>query len=387
MRELSWRERLRYLVFCGVVTVALLSPYLLFIQANGGVGFYLEEASAWAARERERTPVVWPGLFDYPDGISDEAREGWIGSRAVAVVRDNSTAFWYYLEIALPLLALVVVAVSRDAFRPEWGRAAPKVAVVAILGVILNAGFLRSPLNSRLADPSVPHAIVIAWLLVAVPRMLRRPDLWKPAVQRWRQPIAALVVVAALLLGSVIVATESRNFERNLEVAGLTEGPRTALRQAGHVADTVRRDWELATWVDREDRPDLLTLAMYLNACTPAESRVFVQPYIPAVLALARRGFAGGHADLRPGFFTSEASQRLTLERLRRQDVPVALLETGDSLRNFRDSFPLITAYLDEQYQVAATHVFDERFGITLLLKRDVRPTHSFAALGWPCAS
>jgi hypothetical protein len=233
----------------------------------------------------------------------------------------------------------------------------------------------------------VPHAIIIAWLIVAVPRVLRRPDLWKPGARRWRAPLSAVITIGAVVLATVIVATLSRDFRRNLEVTGLAEGAAASVRQAENVARTVRRDWNLATWVERADRPDLITLAMYLNTCTPPAARVFVQPYIPAVLPMARRGFAGGHADLRPGFFTTEDAQRLTIERLRRQDVPVALLETGDALRNFRASFPLISAYLDAHYDVAATHVFDERFGITLLLRKTQRPNHTFSALGWPCMS
>jgi hypothetical protein len=124
---------------------------------------------------------------------------------------------------------------------------------------------------------------------------------------------------------------------------------------------------------------------MYLNACTAADTRVFVQSYLPQVLALARRGFAGGHADLRPGFFATDAAQALTVERLRRQKVPVILLESGDGYDSFREWFPFITAYLDEHYAIAGSHVFDDRFGITLLLRKDAHPRGRFAELDWPC--
>ena len=83
--------------------------------------------------------------------------------RADAGLRDNRVAWTYYFEIVLPLLALALLVLSRDGFRPLWPHAVPKIAIVGLLGVILDAGFLRSPLAARLADPSVPHAIVIAW--------------------------------------------------------------------------------------------------------------------------------------------------------------------------------------------------------------------------------
>jgi hypothetical protein len=135
------------------------------------------------------------------------------------------------------------------------------------------------------------------------------------------------------------------------------------------------------------DDPDsTMMLVSYLRQCTQPTDRVFMQHYLPQVTALAERGFAGGHADLRPGFFTSDEMQRLTIERLRRQRVPVALLGAGDGLGGFRDSFPLIARYFDERYRTAGEHDFDgRRFQIRLLVRADRTPTGSFAPLGWPC--
>jgi hypothetical protein len=106
---------------------------------------------------------------------------------------------------------------------------------------------------------------------------------------------------------------------------------------------------------------------------------------MPQVLALARRAFAGGHADLRPGFFNGPAAQELTVARLQRQAVPIVLLEAGKELENFRESFPIVTAYLDKTYRVAGTKEFDGRFGTTLLVRRDREPFGTYAPLGWPC--
>jgi hypothetical protein len=383
--ELPWSRRLRFAAIYGVVTIVLLSPYFLFVEANGGVVAYLEQASAWAARERDRTPVVWPGLFD-ESGSSDEEREGLSTIPAVASVRDNWVAWWFYLELALPFFALAVLAMSRQAARPEWRRAGPKIAVVAVLAIVLNAGFLRSPLEARLADPSVPHAILIAWLVVAIVRLLRQPDVWQPALRAWRVPLAAATAVVAAFFAAIFALTVSYDAYDKLDAANLTDSFTRPYRRAVAIAEYLRTDWELDALARREDRPQLVTLSVYLAECTGPHARILVQPYIPAVLPLARRAFAGGHADLRPGFFTSRSAQELTLERLRRQDVPVVLLETGDSLQNFRKSFPLITAWLDEHYVEAGTHLFDERYGITLLLRKELQPTHSFPELGWPCA-
>ncbi len=382
---LAWKERLRHGVLYVALTVLVLTPYLVFIQFQGGVAAYAEQTASWAARERQRTSVVWPGLLDYPDGVSEEARQTPAVVRPLWVVRDNATAWWYYLELLLPLLALAVVAVSRDGFRPDWPRARVKLAVVALLGIVLNAGFLRSPLEARLADPSVPHVILMAWLVVALPALFRAPASWAAAVLRWRVPVATALAVMAAPMAFVLAVTLTHGTYDRIDNAGLTEGPRRTWQGATSIARTLRADWQLDTWERRTSRPELITLAMYLNACTPPDARIFVQPYIPQVLALARRPFAGGHADLRPGFFTTVRDQQLVLARLRRQYVPVVLLATDDSLANFRQSFPLITAYLDEHYAVAGAHVFDGRFGVTLLIGRGEQAGGRFADLGWPC--
>ena len=383
LRAVPWRTRVRELLLYGALVAAVLAPYLVFIEINRGVAAYFRDATDWAAKDRERAPVVWPGLFDNPDGVSEAARSGALPARAIAVVRDNLVAWVFYTELALPVVALLLLAAAPDAFRPGWPQARAKLAAVAVIGIALNAGFLRSPLAARLADPSVPHAILLAWLLWAVVRLVR-PD----AAVRARLPYAPMRLAAAALplplFFTVGVAMTTDLYDR-LDASSLAGRPGRALERSAFIADTLREEWRIQTWVARDERPDLVTLALYLYTCTGPEDRIFVQPYIPQVLALARRPFAAGHADLRPGFFDTEDAESLALERLRRQSVPVALLETGDALENFRKAYPRITAYLDEQYRVAGTHVFDGRFGITLLIRRDLPLASQYSALDWPC--
>ena len=188
LTELRIVDRVRHAVIYGLLVAALVAPYFIFIQANGGLVSYFRQASAWAERDRAREPIVWPGLTDNPDGVSDAAKAGSV----VAAVRDNGDAWMYYLEILLPFLALLVLAVSRDGFRPEWPHARAKLAMVAVLALALDAGFLRSPLEARLADPSVPIVILIAWLLVAALRLVRGDESLVPALRPYRWPLRAV---------------------------------------------------------------------------------------------------------------------------------------------------------------------------------------------------
>ena len=383
LRRTDWSAAVREVAIYGLIVLALLTPYLLFIEWNGGLRVYLSQASAWAERDRERAPIVWPGLFDNPNGVSDAARTGGRVTRAIAVVQDNRTAFLYYLELALPFFALAVLALAPDAFRPSWPRAREKLVMVAVLAAVLDAGFLRTPLEARLADPSVPIVLLVAWLGVALPglavslRSRRAPESFA-----WWARLVALPAGAAMIAVIVIAMSD---FPDRLDSAAMTDRFGKPFERVSSVKRQVRDDWDLFSLDIRHDRPDLVTLALYVNACTAPTDRVLVQAYMPQVLALARRAFAGGHADLRPGFFKTDEAQRLVVERLQRQSVPIVLLETGDSLRGFRESFPMVTAYIDRHYHVAGSHVFDRRFGVTLLARQELVPSGTYEPLGWPC--
>ena len=378
---LTWRERVRHAVAYALLVLLLLAPYLVFIEMNGGVVSYFRQASAWAERDRARAEVVWPGLFDNPDGVSADAKDGSGVIRALGTLHDNSVAWLFYAELALPIVALLVVAVSRDGFRPDWPQARVKIATVAVLALILDAGFLRSPLGARLADPSVAHAILLAWLAVALAALVTgratfQP--WVPAAVAARGVIA--VCIASLLF--VAMVTSARDWEQRLDRASLLDGPGRTMRTMHHVAASIEQDWELP---GGSHPSGLMKLTRYLADCTKPTDRVFMQQYLPEVIALSRRGFAGGHADLRPGFFTSDDMQQLTVHRLQHQTVPVVLLATGADLDHFRESFPQVTAYFDRQYTAAGDRQLDERYRVHLLVANTATAHGRYEPLDWPC--
>ena len=385
LRDLSWGQRLKHAAIYGALVLVMLAPYLLFIQRNGGIGTYFQQASAWAARDRDRAPVVWPGLFDNPDGVSEATEKAFGIAKVVAAVRDNRVAWTYYTEIALPFFALFVLWASSDGGRPGWPRARAKLGMVAILAIMLVAFFLRSPLEARLADPSVPLAILVAWLIVAVPRLLVSLAALSPPAQTHAWAVRLAVGGGAAAIAFVLGAGLSHDFYDRLDRSSMVERVGKPFERAGQIAAQMRREWNLDTWTERDDTPDLITLARYVNACTAPGDRVLVQGYLPQVLALAQRAFAGGHADLRPGFFATEEAQRLTLARLKAQSVPIILLDNGQSYENFRSSFPLVMAHIDSEYRLAGTREFDGRFGINLFVRKNLTPARTWEPFGWPC--
>jgi hypothetical protein len=225
--------------------------------------------------------------------------------------------------------------------------------------------------------------VLLAWLAVAFHALTttRKGPIasWARPATAWRA--GAIACVTPVMFVSIVTA--AHDWQKRLDRASLVEGPGKAYRTAAHVVATVEDDWSLRPW--RAHPEGVMQLAVYLNACTRPTDRVFMQDYLPQVIALARRGFAGGHADLRPGFFTSSDMQRLTIERLQRQSVPVVVLATGDDLDHFRESFPLVTMYLDRMYAVAGDRALDDRYVVRVLTSKASRPTGHYAPLDLPC--
>jgi len=386
VQGIPWNVRFRQAAVYALLVLLLVAPYLAFISVNGGVGMYFRTALAWAERDRARAEVVWPGLFDNPDGVSDEAAAG----DPLAVVQDNYVAWTYYGELALPFAAMIVLTLSPTAFRPSWPNAVAKIGMVAVLGLVLDAGFLRGPLEARLADPSVPHAVLLAWLLTAVYGLLFRPELLRPSLQRalqrapLRVALRASVVVVAVPVVVFLWITASKDGYDRFDKANMVEGPRNALERMDRIWGAARASFPGAV-ESSTDLESTITLARYVRECTAPTDRVFMQHYLPQVAALAERGFAGGHADLRPGFFTSEEMQRLTVERLERQSVPVAFVGGGPTWGGFRESFPIVVRYFDAHYRSVEERRFGSGDSVRLLVRIDRQPVRTFELLGWPC--
>jgi hypothetical protein len=121
--------------------------------------------------------------------------------------------------------------------------------------LILDAGFLRSPLAARLADPSVPLAILVAWLAVALPQVFRAARWnWPAGGPAWAPGTIALVLSAPIVF--TLASGMTDDFYRRLDKAGLTDRFGKGFERASGVARQLREDWRLETWVTREDRPE-----------------------------------------------------------------------------------------------------------------------------------
>jgi hypothetical protein len=122
----------------------------------------------------------------------------------------------------------------------------------------------------------------------------------------------------------------------------------------------------------------------YLQRCTAPTDRLLVSGPYPDVFVLGRRGFAGGHIAFQEAFFTSDADQALTLERMHRESVPFVVLPLDDQATFARD-FPKVLAHVERGYEAMADMPAEGLTGIRIMVERS-RPRRGVdAATGWPC--
>src|SRR6185436_16018171 len=129
-------------------------------------------------------------------------------------------------------------------------------------------------------------------------------------------------------------------------------------------------------------------VADYLRSCTRPTDRALVIADSPEVATFASRPFAAGQATFRPGFYTLDVDQRLMLERLRRQSVPVVLTDDQEDYeQNFASGFPIIHAYLTEQYTLAGELPALTGGPMRVFVRRTRQPTGTYGVTGLPCFS
>src|SRR5258705_265227 len=138
----AWKTSLREVAIFTACLVALLLPYLIYVQAYGGLWLYFRNGVEFSQREALRQWHVWPRV------VGDE--------------RPLESAFVYELYV-LPIIALGMLLATRA--RETWRAVAARIAPVAVVALFVDFSFIRDPLNTRLADAIVPAVLLGAWLL------------------------------------------------------------------------------------------------------------------------------------------------------------------------------------------------------------------------------
>jgi hypothetical protein len=349
----------RFALYAGGVAV-LLAPWAVWVQYYQGLIAYFEMGVAVSRREADISLLRdWPQL-QFADGLTTTA---------------NLQAWLYYLFWSLPVIAVAIAVVRRVARRERWAGESVAVVGVAMLALALDATFLRNPLETRLADATVPAALLAAWLLSLVWTMQARLAI----------RLMARVAAAALLAFTTVAIWRIGDVTEKLDEVGAFEDDLEHVQQ--HTAAVVSA--LTSPEVDARKLPSrvsagLVPFLRYVGRCTEPNDRLLVSGPYPDVFVLSRRGFGGGHIAFLEKFYHSDADQELTLKRLQRQSVPFVVLPLDDQ-DAFARSFPKVLAHITAAYDLLADIPVDGLKGVRILVDRARTRSGTDGETGWPC--
>jgi hypothetical protein len=361
----DWRRVRRVLLDYAIALVVIMSPYLLFVQWTEGVMEHLHEAVEFAKGEAHQRFITPPG---FPFWTSANGFMSW--SRLDAAV------FLFYAAHVLAVLCLLLV-VRAKAMQPER-----KPAVAAGLAMLLMylVVVLRHPIDSRIRDVGALLAIMGAWALA---------ESWQRASSAAQTGWSRRAMATAAPLGIAVVLTVGSVANTWIlgEVATRLQETRVAdgFGTIQHTIQVVEQTGTVWPWERFWPAGEMPPAVRYLNACTAPDDAVLITWAAPEYYYFAQRRFGAGHAlFLPPDAFTTPHDQQRMLKRIRRERIPVVLI--NESRRDeFAKAYPEVDRYISGEY-VPVGH-FDIRDGshITVAVGREFKSTGTYEEEGWPC--
>jgi len=209
--------------------------------------------------EGPQVSVVNETMLGQLGRVASQRGAGWL---TVLLKRENAIAWMYLLFTWVPVLVLVFLVVGW--LRPSWGfhsgqMAAPVVMAATVLSVATNQGFLRDPLDVRLADASAVTLILAAWLVGRFNPTLSMPRAGLPGQRRalWPRSAIAAMVMMTIAIGAagatLLSAAELGGLHRVLEKARVVEGPRIMARGARQTMSDLNTQPPIDGWLASGD--------------------------------------------------------------------------------------------------------------------------------------
>ena len=289
----------------------------------------------------------------------------------------NAVAWLYWLFVTLPVVALVVVGVTRVRGRPT-GRAAletPKILAVALLCLVAQRALLRDPIESRLADAAGPTAILAAWLL----------GRWLAGgAARSTVPLALRAAAAATVMGITWLSIQGvADVRGHVGRTELLSGPAATIGRLNRVLSDLAVTPPIDLWAPAGSARDGRAIVRYVHECTAPTDRLVVTWFVPDAYFYADRGFSAGQLFWFEHYHDSPEDQRAAIDRIRGDSVPIVI---SRDTPKFLSDFPLVHDYVVDNYDLAATLRFGEAEpGLRVYVDRRATPSGTYEPLGLPC--
>ena len=245
-----------------------------------------------------------------PSDVELQRRYPWLRARLLPgyLTRENAAVWLFYGSWLVGLLA-VGVGVRR--WRAGDGGGA-ELLCAGVLCLLVDRGFLRTPLEGRVEEVFLPVAIT-AGLLAAAGLQSRR---WlqhlvpNPTISI----VAGLLPIGLLWVGVLVTGLAGASLGglgRQLGVLGVLDTRSTVAESLRHSVERLRGP--VASHVAAETG----VVAAYLRRCTEPHHRVLMTLFAPDIPYTARRGFAGGQPFFVSAYFASVQHQRIAYDRCR----------------------------------------------------------------------
>ena len=281
--------------------------------------------------------------------------------------------FWlFWLFWALPCgCALVAVArLMRGAER--WPGELAVVAGLCVMAPLVNAGFLRDMLRTRLADAAVPALLLAAWVMGTC---------WTTRWTRVYVQRAAQALVIVMVILSIAAVRQIGEWPERIDATGISDGLVGVRTRADWV-------WRLLRMPHRQDVSPpsrvsraLLPFYAYLDRCTTADDRIVVTGEYPDVIALAGRRFASDGVVL-GAWYSSAVHQDETVEQMRQRPLLfVVYVDAGA----FRRRFPQVEGFFRDNFEPFAELDEEGSGRVPVLVNRGRQPSGVDTVTGWRC--
>jgi hypothetical protein len=397
-----WTEAGWFVAAC----VALVTPYLVWVQLYEGLPSYIQHARAFTQTEMGKATWTAPSFFinrDLPliertrrhqgpvvhvrwtpdvDDASLAAREAAHGLRRLDPIGPESWQYELSRWSTEDLRALVTDAaiadtdgIDRHVYRLTSPHIVDEIDTAYHPEVVFNTrnavaalyylswALPVAALLLLIPGTVIPRAVVpMTVLLIVVQLLMNRTMLRDPLATRVRDVVAPMAALLALLCGRYWQdrpAGTGTIWRRSI-AAGTMLLAVTAAALAGdlpaHVEDMLsgKRGAEDAvadrrTPVGRVDGG----IIEYLSACSPKGARFLPLTFAPELFFYTGHGFAGGIESLVPGYYTTAADTARILDRLSREDVPFTIMD-NETADRFRAGYPRLMQYVDSRFREVA---------------------------------
>ncbi len=332
-------------LYAAAVIIVML-PYVVFVQWSEGLTEHFHEAVEFArgeAHQRFLAPPPFPFLGT--------------GQGFAAWSEDDSAVLLFYVAHLAAVGALLLLVTSK--------RRAPAVAAALAMLVLYLAVVLRHPIVSRIQDVAALLAIVGAWEIV----------------ESSRRGVVTLGIAVAVAAVSVAGIWQLGSLTERVRDTRVADGIGTMERTIEGVKETGTQ-WPWQRFWPAGEMPEAIR---YLNSCTTPDDAVLLTWAAPEYYFFAQRRFGAGHAlFLPPDAFTTAHDQARMLARMRRQRVPIVLINETRR-KEFADAYGEVDRYLQQEYVAAGHFQIREGSDVTIAVRRDATPERTYGAERWPC--